>query len=271
MKALSLHVTGVVQGVGFRPFVYNLARSLGLAGSVHNASDGVYCTVEGDDAAVDTFALALRDEAPPMAVVDEVVAEAVEPRGLTGFVIEESEARSGAMTLVSPDIATCPACTAEAADPSDRRHRYPFINCTNCGPRFTVIDDVPYDRPATSMAEFPMCPECAAEYADPADRRFHAQPDACFVCGPRLYLDALSPECGGLDPDWSWSPEREPAPRPHRDRDAERTRSDAIVDAAARLLREGRVVAVKGLGGYQLACDATNETAVTTLRERKRR
>jgi len=266
VKALSLHITGIVQGVGFRPFVYHLARERGLTGWVLNASDGVYALVEGDPDAVDGFARAILDNAPAMAVVDGIIAEEVEPEGFLGFEIRESRAEEGAMTLVSPDTATCPECTAELFSASDRRYRYPFINCTNCGPRFTIIGDVPYDRPTTSMRDFPMCPECAEEYADPGDRRFHAQPDACFICGPRLYLNAP----GGA-PDWGWAPEVEVAPRSHRDRDVEASRSDAILAAAVDLLRAGRILAIKGLGGFHLACDATNADAVAALRERKRR
>ncbi len=266
MKAVSLHVTGVVQGVGFRPFVYNLARSLGVRGWVRNTSEGVFCLAEGEQETLDEFVRRIRDDAPPMAVVEAVFAEEVDPEGHDEFAIASSAAAPDAMTLVSPDIATCAACEAELGDPEDRRYRYPFINCTNCGPRFTIIGDVPYDRPMTSMRDFPMCPECAAEYADPADRRFHAQPDACFVCGPRLYLN--TPD---VPAEWQWAPDRETTPRPHRDREAERERSDAILARTAELLRDGAVVAVKGLGGFQLACDATNEAAVATLRERKRR
>jgi len=266
VKALSLHITGIVQGVGFRPFVYNLAVDRGLTGWVLNASDGVYTVIEGDDATVDAFPQAIRDLAPVMAVVEEIVAEPVEPEGFREFSIRASRAEEGAMTLVSPDIATCPECAAELFSPGDRRYRYPFINCTNCGPRFTIIGDVPYDRPMTSMRDFPMCPECAEEYGDPRDRRFHAQPDACFICGPRLYLNAPgSPE------DWQWSPGREASPRPHRDRDTEARRSDDVIAAAARMLTDGDVLAIKGLGGFHLACDATNAEAVAHLRERKRR
>ncbi len=266
MKAVSLHVTGVVQGVGFRPFVYNLARSLGIRGWVRNTSEGVFCLAEGDPDAVDAFVRRIRDDAPPMAVVEAVIAEEVDPEGHEEFTIASSAAAPDAMTLVSPDIATCASCEEELGEPGDRRYRYPFINCTNCGPRFTIIGDVPYDRPMTSMRDFPMCPECAAEYADPADRRFHAQPDACFVCGPRLYLNA--PDAPA---EWRWTPDREATPRPHRDREAERKRSDAILARTAELLRDGSIVAVKGLGGFQLACDATDERGVASLRERKRR
>ena len=195
MDALQLHVTGIVQGVGFRPFVYNLAVEQGLTGWVLNASDGVHCVVEGDADDGRRLPALLRERAPAMSVIESRGRPSeVEPEGFSAFEIRESYAEEGAMTLVSPDIATCPDCLAELLDPGDRRHRYPFINCTNCGPRFTIIADVPYDRPMTTMRDFPMCPECAAEYGDPSDRRFHAQPDACFVCGPRLYLNPAGVE-----------------------------------------------------------------------------
>ena len=324
MKALSLHITGIVQGVGFRPFVYNLAVGHGLDGWVLNASDGVYTVVQGEDAIVDAFPDAIRRLAPPMAVIERIVAEPVEPEEFAGFSIRASRVEDGAMTLVSPDIATCPDCLAELASPTDRRHHYPFINCTNCGPRFTIIGDVPYDRPMTSMRDFPLCPQCAEEYGDPRDRRFHAQPDACFVCGPRLYLNVAAVGVGSgdamlrqsstgalgtavasrqsapspsaelrvaspdptpppnplsvsdassiaLDPSWGWSADVEVSPRAHRDRDVEAARSDAIIAAAADALRGGGVLAIKGLGGFHLACVATDPAAVATLRERKRR
>ncbi|TLM98653.1 MAG: hydrogenase maturation protein HypF, partial [Actinobacteria bacterium] len=171
MKALALHVTGIVQGVGFRPFVHNLAVAEGLTGWVLNASDGVHLVVEGPAETVDAFPDLLRENAPAMSVIERVIAEEVEAEGFDAFVIRESHAEAGAMTLVSPDIATCPECAAELFTPTDRRYRYPFINCTNCGPRFTIIGDVPYDRPMTTMRDFPMCAVCAAEYGDPADRR----------------------------------------------------------------------------------------------------
>jgi len=273
MKASSLHITGIVQGVGFRPFVHNLAVDLGLIGWVRNASDGVYCLVQGEADMVESFPAAIREHAPPMAAIESIIAEEVAPEPLNGFSILESTEVDGAMTLVSPDIATCSACLAELFDPEDRRYRYPFINCTNCGPRFTIIDDVPYDRPATAMAEFQMCPTCAAEYVDPRDRRFHAQPDACFVCGPRIYLNLASDQEAppGLPHDASWEPSSESVPRSQRDIAAERERSDAIIATAGTLLRDGRLIALKGLGGFHLACDATNEEAVALLRERKNR
>ncbi len=269
VSTVHLHIRGVVQGVGFRPHVYSIAKRLDLAGWVRNSSDGVYCLVQGPCEAIDRFVAAVRAEAPPMAVIDEIVAEEVESKPLVGFEIRESATVAGAMTLVSPDIATCDACLCELHDERDRRHRYPFINCTNCGPRFTIIDDIPYDRPATTMRSFAMCPQCAAEYADPADRRFHAQPDACFVCGPRLHLEA--PEAPA---DWRWPGAAGAGathPHPHRDNTNERGRSDAIIGAAAAALAAGSIVALKGLGGFHLACDATDEAAVSRLRERKHR
>ncbi|MHB1016773.1 MAG: acylphosphatase, partial [Coriobacteriia bacterium] len=200
MRAVSLHVTGVVQGVGFRPFVYTLAARLGVRGWVKNTSDGVFAHAEGDSEAVAAFVRGIADEAPPMAVVNAVETLDVPAEGHEAFVIVESEAIEGAMTLVSPDIATCDACAAELRDPEDRRFGYPFTNCTNCGPRFTIIEDVPYDRPLTTMRDFPLCDECAAEYRDPSDRRFHAQPNACFRCGPRLYLNVVEGGRPGAGP-----------------------------------------------------------------------
>ncbi len=265
-KSVSVRVTGVVQGVGFRPFVYNLAKRMGVHGWVLNSAEGVFIGAEGQAEVVDAFVRAVREEAPPMSVVESVEATEVEPQGYAGFEIRESVEAPGAMTLVSPDIATCAACAVELHDPDDARYRYPFINCTNCGPRFTIIEDVPYDRPVTTMRDFPMCPSCGAEYLDPADRRFHAQPNACPVCGPRLYLNAP-----GVSGDWQWRPEVETVPRANRDADVERARTDDILAETERLLRDGRIVAIKGLGGFHLACDATNEDAVRMLRERKHR
>jgi hydrogenase maturation protein HypF len=236
-------VRGVVQGVGFRPFVYALARELGLSGSVGNTGDGVLIEVEGAPERLAEFSARLTPGAPPLAVVADVAVTEAEPRGGTDFVIAAS-AGAGGRTLVSPDVATCDACLAELADPADRRHRHPFISCTNCGPRFTIIVDLPYDRPATTMADLPLCAACAAEYADPADRRFHARTVACPDGGPTLTL--------------------------RRPTEAER-HGAAALDEARRLLAAGAVVAVKGLGGYHLACDATDEAAVATLRKRKDR
>ena len=226
-------VTGVVQGVGFRPFVYALARELGLAGQVANTADGVVVEVEGPAAAVDRVRRPLSDRGAAAGPGRHGRRrEPVPARGGTEFVILASAAGPG-RTLVSPDVATCADCLAELADPADRRYRHPFISCTNCGPRFTIITGLPYDRPATTMARFPLCPDCAREYADPADRRFHAQPVACPACGPTA----------------------EPASSPGTRR---RTGEDALA-AARRLLGDGAILAVKGLGGYHLACDAADE------------
>ncbi len=251
--AFRFKVTGVVQGVGFRPFVYGLAVGLGLRGWVINTSSGVVIEVEGPPDALDAFAHDLVAKAPPVARIEGVHREQIPPNGWERFEIRESRAEAG-YVLISPDIATCPECLRELFDPHDRRYRYPFINCTNCGPRFTIIADVPYDRPMTTMAAFQMCPECQAEYDDPLNRRFHAQPNACPVCGPRVWLAPASADgAAALAP---------PAGDP--------TNAEVIAEAA-RLLREGRILALKGLGGFHLACDATNAVTVRTLRERKRR
>ena len=263
--AARIQVAGVVQGVGFRPFVYNLARSRGLNGWVNNTSQGVTIVVEGEPEVVAAFPDDVWRLAPPMAVVQSVASTPETPEGFSDFEIRESEA-SGDLTLVSPDIATCPACLADMTDPANRRHGYAFTNCTNCGPRFTIVESLPYDRPATSMKSFEMCPECGAEYRDPADRRFHAQPNACHVCGPRLYLNG-----GGAPEDLAWTPAEAATPLPGRTRDSEEARSADLLARAATMLLDGRVLAIKGLGGFHLACDATNEDAVGALRERKRR
>jgi hydrogenase maturation protein HypF len=240
-------VEGTVQGVGFRPFVYRLARELGLAGWVLNDERGVLLEVEGDEPTVAAFLERLSAEAPPLATVERVASEPVPPSGEPGFRIVESERSGEPAALVSPDTATCEDCLAELFDPADRRHRYPFINCTNCGPRFTIVRDVPYDRPHTTMASFRMCADCRREYEDPSDRRFHAQPNACPRCGPRPTLT---------------DSERRPVDVPGA-RDA--------VEGAARRLADGLIVAVKGLGGFHLACNAADEDAVAALRARKHR
>ncbi|MYS18701.1 hydrogenase maturation protein HypF [Streptomyces sp. DvalAA-14] len=238
-------VRGVVQGVGFRPFVYVTASRLALAGSVLNTGAGVVAEVEGDAEAVAEFGRLLRERPPPLAVV-ESVRESEQPlAGGTAFTIEDSHEGGRSRTLVSPDIATCADCLTELADPADRRYRHPFITCTHCGPRFTIVTGTPYDRAATTMAAFAMCDACRAEYEDPADRRFHAQPIACHSCGPRLELV-------------------------RKDTEKRATDEDAL-RGARELLAEGRIVAVKGLGGYHLACDARNDAAVAELRRRKQR
>jgi hydrogenase maturation protein HypF len=238
-----IRVEGVVQGVGFRPFVFALATRLGLSGEVGNDSHGVFVEVEGDPAGLEAFAAALVEEAPPLAVVERVTSDAVEPMGSDAFRIVESRAEAERRTLVSPDTATCADCVRELFDPADRRHRYPFINCTNCGPRFTIVRDVPYDRPLTTMAGFEMCDACAREYEDAGDRRFHAQPVCCPSCGPRLRLVSS---------------------------DADVPDEDALARAVT-LVDAGAVVAVKGLGGYHLAADASSEDVVSRLRSRKHR
>ncbi|MEU9233818.1 carbamoyltransferase HypF [Streptomyces subrutilus] len=238
-------VRGVVQGVGFRPYVYTRATGLGLAGHVTNTPEGVVAEVEGAPAAVSAFCDRLAADAPPLAVVDAVDHRRVPVAGGTGFTIVASRTGGPARTLVPPDVATCADCLAELADPADRRHRHPFITCTHCGPRFTIVTGLPYDRAHTTMAAFPMCPDCAREYADPADRRFHAQPVACPACGPRLRLLTGHP--------------------PH-----EVTGPDPVAEAR-RLLAAGAILAVKGIGGYHLACDASQPAAVAELRRRKAR
>src|SRR4051794_12575764 len=232
-------VEGTVQGVGFRPYVSRLAGELGCSGHVFNDARGVVVEVEAGAAEVERFLTRLPAEAPPLARVERVMTEPVPATGSSGFTIVESPAGGEPSALVSPDTATCAECLEELFDPADRRYRYPFVNCTNCGPRFTIVRGVPYDRPLTTMAGFELCPRCAAEYEDPADRRFHAQPNACPECGP-------TPALGDL-------------------------RGDAALRAAAAALREGAVVAVKGIGGYHLACLAAREPAVAALRARKHR
>jgi hydrogenase maturation protein HypF len=236
-----VRVDGTVQGVGFRPFAYRLAGEFALAGWVRNDERGVELEVEGEGEAVEGFLARVAAEAPPLARVERVLAESRPPLGERSFRILPSAAEGAADAPVAPDAATCADCLAELFDPCDRRFRYPFVNCTNCGPRFTIVRGVPYDRPLTTMAGFVMCAACRTEYEDPGDRRFHAQPNACPECGPRARLLG-----GGSD-----------AP-------------DAVA-AAARLLSEGAIVAVKGLGGYHLACRADEEAAVGALRARKRR
>jgi hydrogenase maturation protein HypF len=238
-----IRVEGIVQGVGFRPFIYSLATGLGLGGRVGNDTYGVFVEVEGTPDHIEAFLRGLRQEAPPLAVIERIQDEPVAPTGDVDFVIVPSQAGGERQALISPDTATCADCLRELFDPGDRRYRYPFINCTNCGPRFTIVKDVPYDRAATTMAGFAMCDACAREYHDPDDRRYHAQPVCCWACGPALRLIDAGGDAAGGDP-------------------LERT--------LERLLA-GQVVAVKGLGGYHLAADAAAEAAVGALRRRKHR
>ncbi|MUL77198.1 carbamoyltransferase HypF [Mycolicibacterium sp. CBMA 226] len=243
-RRLCICARGVVQGVGFRPFVYTTAAALGLSGSVRNDSSGAIIEVEGDSAAIGDFLDRLKNHPPPLAVIESVQKQDIPLRGGTGFLIADTSHSAGGRTLASPDVAMCHDCAAEQRDPANRRYRHPFINCTNCGPRFTIIASLPYDRAATTMADFPMCPDCAREYADPTDRRFHAQPVCCPQCGPTLSFR----DGGGVTTD-----------------------GEAGLRRGRKLLRDGGILAVKGIGGYHLACDATDGTAVATLRRRKRR
>ncbi|HEY2260430.1 MAG TPA: carbamoyltransferase HypF [Solirubrobacteraceae bacterium] len=241
-----VRVQGTVQGVGYRPFVFRIAGEEGLAGYVLNDEHGVLVEVEGAASAVRRFVERLRDDAPPLAAVDRVTCEPMAPAGEPGFRILASERAGAPDALVTPDTATCADCLAELLDPNDRRHRYPFINCTNCGPRFTIVRGVPYDRPLTTMAGFRMCAECRREYEDPRDRRFHAQPNACPRCGPTVAaLDAGgSPVSTGAVDTIGWVASR---------------------------LAQGAIAAVKGIGGFHLVCDAADESAVSALRSRKHR
>jgi len=239
-----VQITGVVQGVGFRPYVYRLAHECGLAGSVLNDSAGVDIEVQGSPESVRSFLNRLRPEAPPLSRIVTFDVSELSPNGDRNFCIVLSHGTQEQKVLISPDVAICPDCLREMLDPADRRYKYPFINCTNCGPRFTIVRDIPYDRPLTSMSVFPMCAECQREYEDPANRRFHAQPNACWKCGPQVELwDSTGKPLLGRDP---------------------------IGEAVARI-RAGEIVAIKGLGGFHLAVDATNNEAVERLRQRKRR
>ncbi|GAB4529736.1 MAG: carbamoyltransferase HypF [Anaerolineales bacterium] len=246
--SIHIHITGIVQGVGFRPFVYRLAEQYRLCGWVRNTSSGVEIAVEGEETALRDFVHNLKEQAPPLAHIDSLEVSAVSPQGFDHFEILSSQAIPAAFQPISADIGICPDCLQELFTPSDRRYRYPFINCTHCGPRYTIIQDIPYDRPNTTMAAFAMCPDCAAEYHDPANRRFHAQPVACPVCGPQIWLEHTRTEAKS-------------AP----------LRGEAALQAARQLLAEGKIVAIKGLGGFHLACDATNNQAVMRLRQRKQR
>ena len=264
MRHAHIHVTGIVQGVGMRPFVYREAMAHGVCGWVLNAGDGVHIEAHALSESLDEFVAALSEHAPAASRVEHVEVMDLAPgdwdaANERGFRIVASQDQTAHTTLISPDIATCDDCLRELFDPADRRFHYPFINCTNCGPRFTIIRSLPYDRAATSMDRFPMCPTCASEYADPLDRRFHAQPDACFDCGPHItWREAdrgVAPAVANATPAVG----------------STREASDAIIERCVELLAGGGIVAIKGLGGFHLACDATNEQAVCELRRRKRR
>ncbi len=240
-KRIRIRYVGAVQGVGFRPHIYRLAQAHRLSGWVNNGSAGVTVEVEGEETALADFLKASVDQAPVLARIRKTAHQEIPLAREKDFVIRRSESNDTVSTQVSADAATCPDCLKELFDPADRRYRYPFINCTNCGPRYTIIEGIPYDRPFTTMKNFPMCPDCKLEYNNPADRRFHAQPNACPVCGPQLVL---------------------------LDRQGRKLKGDPIKNAIARL-RQGKIVAVKSLGGFQLAVDAENQAAVKTLRQRK--
>ena len=262
LAALRVFVTGAVQGVGFRPFVHGLATDLGLAGSVSNTPQGVLTEVEGTREQLDAFLTRLAADAPPLALIEDLRWEDIPVGERRGFVIRPSGRGERIQAFVTADAATCPDCLRELLDPADRRYRYPFTNCTNCGPRFTITREIPYDRATTTMAGFTMCPDCRREYEDPGDRRFHAQPNACPVCGPRL---SFQPAAAGPDGATAtvWG-EGTPSAV------ATVWGEEALAQATA-LLRAGGILAVKGLGGYHLACDALNERAVAGLRRRKAR
>jgi hydrogenase maturation protein HypF len=251
---LKLAVRGAVQGVGFRPFVFRLATELGLAGGVNNSPQGVFIEAEGPRAALENFLLRLETEKPVRSFIQSLESSWLDAVGFKQFEIRGSAAGGGKTALVLPDIATCPECLREILDPANRRYRYPFTNCTNCGPRFSIIEALPYDRASTSMKSFTMCPQCQAEYDDPRDRRFHAQPNACPACGPRLELL----ECGDM------------SPISKRGHVRALQNNDALL-AAAHAIRAGKIAAVKGVGGFHLMADARNEQAVQRLRERKHR
>ncbi|MCA9955707.1 MAG: carbamoyltransferase HypF, partial [Anaerolineales bacterium] len=243
-----IHIEGIVQGVGFRPFVYSLAKRHGLTGWVRNTSAGVDIAVDGLPEQLEAFIHSLRTELPPLAYIDQFSAVSTYPNGYAQFEIVHSQTVAKAFQPISPDVAICDDCLHELFDSTDRHYRYPFINCTNCGPRFTITKDIPYDRPLTTMAPFAMCPACAAEYKNPTNRRFHAQPVACPSCGPEIWLEAKTDACFV------------PAERGE----------DSLQVTRQRLLG-GEILGIKGLGGFHLACDALNETAVSTLRQRKLR
>lgn len=245
LSGVKIHIGGVVQGVGFRPFVYNLATSLHLVGWVKNTSAGVDIEADGETETLEIFMRRLRDDAPPLSRIDDLSAAFIPANGFAQFDIIRSQSVDGAFQPVSPDAAVCDDCLRELFDPNDRRYRYPFINCTHCGPRFTIIQDIPYDRPQTTMSGFALCPDCAREYKDPSNRRFHAQPVACPTCGPRISFERLG--------------------------DEKILVAEEALQATRAALLDCEIVAIKGLGGFHLACDATNAAAMSKLRARKLR
>ncbi|MGV8027179.1 MAG: carbamoyltransferase HypF [Anaerolineaceae bacterium] len=244
MVGRKIEIKGIVQGVGFRPFIYNLANRHQLKGWVKNTSKGVIIEVDGSEDVIDAFLQQISSSPPPLAHIDSITSSVIPPNGYTTFQIIESESIPGEFVPIAPDMAICDDCRRELFDPENPRYRYPFINCTNCGPRFSIIKDIPYDRPATTMAAFPMCAYCKEEYENPANRRFHAQPVACPTCGPHIWMEIDKKETATLE---------------------------AALQQARQMLRDGKILAIKGLGGFHLACDARNNKAVQTLRERKHR
>ncbi len=244
LKARKIYIEGIVQGVGFRPFIFKLANEFNLKGYIYNDTNGVYIEVEGEERAIDEFIKVIPQKAPPLSLIEKIVSEPTEVKGYSEFFIEKSKSGEEKFVLISPDVSTCDDCLRELFDPMDRRFKYPFINCTNCGPRFTIIIDVPYDRAKTTMSVFKMCEECEREYHDPSNRRFHAQPNACPVCGPSVKLFGNN---------------------------RNEIKCDDVIKEVVKILRNGFIVAIKGLGGYHLACDALNDEAVKELRRRKMR
>lgn len=264
-KCQRITVRGIVQGVGFRPFVYRIAKKYKLKGWVGNTSQGVIVEIEGDKNSLHHFLTELKTSPPPAAKIDSLTVEKIKPKNYKDFLIKKSIALKKEFQPVSPDIATCADCQKELFNPQDRRYRYPFINCTNCGPRFTIIEDIPYDRPKTTMKKFKMCPECQKEYDNPANRRFHAQPNACPKCGPEVQLVKSVKKKDKVAADNS---------RQRRvclGHDIEPIKGEKAIEKTIKLLKEGKIVAIKGLGGFHLACDALNEKAVKELRKRKLR
>nr|MQY60475.1 carbamoyltransferase HypF [bacterium] len=243
-KRLFIDITGIVQGVGFRPFIYSLATRFSLSGFVLNDTSGIKIEIEGEEKKIAEFLEHVTLDAPPLALIEKIDCRKLPPIGYHHFEIKKSKKEKEKFTLISPDISICPDCLRELFDKADRRYQYSFINCTNCGPRFSIIKNIPYDRFLTTMKEFKMCPECQSEYDDPLNRRFHAQPNACEVCGPRVSLfDSQGRKIHTSDP----------------------------IKKAASLLKKGYIIAVKGLGGFHLACDAANKASVEALRKRKYR
>ncbi len=240
-----IHINGIVQGVGFRPFIYNLALNNDLTGWVRNSASGVDIEVTGAEFDIESFQRAIPESAPPLAQIDSIETREISTHFFDGFNIVHSTGQPSDFIPISPDMAVCKACQAELFDPKDRRFRYPFINCTNCGPRFSIIKDIPYDRPKTTMAGFILCPDCLKEYEDPLDRRFHAQPVACPICGPQIWFEIV------------------PGNR--------LCTTEEAIQQARQILMDGKILAIKGLGGFHLACDATNKKAVDRLRQRKKR